>query len=141
MKKKAEQIRADKAKALEYLHEYLKPGDKVYTILRHVSQSGMNRRISVIIPTLSKEGKPGFYDITHLVATACEYRTDPRNEGLKVGGCGMDLGFSVVYHLSHVLWPDGFACTGDGCPSNDHSNGENNSHHIDGGYALKQSWL
>ena len=37
--------------AMEYLHQYLKPGDKVYTILRQVSRSGMSRHISVLIGT------------------------------------------------------------------------------------------
>ena len=130
-----------KATALEYLNDYLKPGQTVYVILRHTSQSGMSRSISAVIPTISKEGKPGIYDITHLVAQACDLTMDSHHGGVKIGGCGMDMGFALVYDLSRTMWPSGFDCIGDGCPSNDHSNHEDNAHHVDGGYALKKSWL
>jgi len=56
----------------------------------------------------------------------------------------MDMGFHLVYSLSRALYPDGFACVGDYCPSNDHSNGQPKdlrSHHRDGGYALRQEWI
>jgi hypothetical protein len=141
-KKSDEKKAAEQAKAIEYLHEYLKPGSKVYTILRHVSKSGMNRCISVVIPTISKDGKSvGIYDITHLVAQACDLTMDSHHGGVKMGGCGMDMGFALVYGLASVMWHSGFDCIGDGCPSNDHSNHEENAHHVDGGYALRKSWL
>jgi hypothetical protein len=58
-----------------------------------------------------------------------------------MGGAGMDMGFALVYNLSRSLYPNGFDCIGESCPSNDHVNGYNRSHHADGGYALQQSWL
>jgi hypothetical protein len=130
-----------KATALEYLNDYLKPGQTVYVILRHVSKSGMSRSISAVIPTISKEGKPGIYDITHLVAKACDLTIDTHHEGVKLSGCGSDMGFELVYNLGRAMYPNGFDCTGDGCLSNDHSNGENNAHHSDGGYIFRKSWL
>ena len=36
--------------AIERLRSMLAPGDSVYTILRHVSRSGMSRSISLVIP-------------------------------------------------------------------------------------------
>ena len=142
MSRKLDERKAEvKAQALEYLHSYLKPGQTVYVILRHASKSGMSRSISAVIPTISKEGKPGIYDITHLVAQACDLTMDTHHNGVKMGGCGMDMGFALVYDLSRTMWPGGFDCIGDGCPSNDHFNHEENAHHVDGGYALKKSWL
>ena len=32
------------------------------------------------------------------------------HEGIKVGGTGMDMGFSLVYNLSWTLYRDGFDC-------------------------------
>ena len=142
MSKKRDERKAEaKAIALEYLHSYLKPGQTVYVILRHASKSGMSRSISAVIPTISKEGKPGIYDITHLVAQACDLAMDSHHGGVKIGGVGMDMGFALVYDLSCTMWPSGFDCIGNGCPSNDHSNHEDNAHHKDGGYALKKSWI
>jgi hypothetical protein len=130
-----------KATALEYLHSYLKPGQTVYVVLRHVSQSGMSRSLSAVIPTIDKNGKPGIYDITHLVSQACDLTIDSHHGGVKIGGCGMDMAFELVYLLGRAMYPQGFDCIGDGCLSNDHSNGENNAHHSDGGYIFRKSWL
>lgn len=61
-----------------------------------------------------------------------------------MGGVGMDMGFALVHELSYSLWPNGFECTGQRCPSSDHANGDRNyepHHHASGGYALRQEWL
>lgn len=39
----------DKAEAIEYLRKRIKPGDRVYTTVTHVSRSGMSRSIKVCI--------------------------------------------------------------------------------------------
>lgn len=118
--KQRKQVERDEA--INRLREFVKPGDTVYTILRNVSRSGMSREISVAIMS---DGRP--HDITHNAAEALDLRVGGRG-GLKVGGCGMDMGFHVVYSLSRVLYPDGFGCTGQTperrCRSNDHSNGD-----------------
>ena len=125
--------------AQDRLRELLRPGDKVYTILRHVSRSGMSRHISVKILS---DGRIG--DISHLVATALDDRLAD-DGGIVVGGCGMDMGWHLIYNLSSALWPQGFTCPGDKlCHANDHSNGDRDytAHlHNDGGYALRQEWL
>jgi hypothetical protein len=138
--------KAEVEQARDTLRAMLKPGDTVYTILRHVSRSGMMRHIAVVV-----KREDGIQDTSFLVATALQQPIDRDNGGVKCGGCGMDMGFGLVYNLSRTLFPDGFGCVGEHCPSNDHSNGdreytlhENNgvTHwHSDGGYALKQRWL
>ena len=129
--------------AIGQLREMLKPGDTVYCTLRNVSRSGMSRQIDFYAnPYDSVTGRNEFRCISGLVADALDYPTTERG-ALKVGGCGMDMGFAVVYNLSRALYPDGFKCIGTKkrCPSNDHSNREHNKHHKDGGYALRHSWM
>jgi hypothetical protein len=138
--------------------DYLKPGDFVHTVLRHVSASGMSRRIDLY---KLENGEPHW--LSGLASKALGIRQG-KDGALVVGGCGMDMGFHVVYELSARLFPDGFGCIGEGCPSNDHSNGDRDytpnvlglqtgpdgekiiggcgSHwHRDGGYALRHRWL
>jgi hypothetical protein len=50
------------------------------------------------------------------------------HDAVRVGGAGMDMGFHLVYSLSSRLYPDGFECVGEECPSNDHGNGEPRPH-------------
>ena len=149
---------AERAEAIAKLQELLKPGMTVYTILRHVSSSGMSRAISAVI--VDRDGTT--FTLDYLIARAGLFPMHSKHAGLNVGGAGMDMGFHVVYSLSRTVFPKGFKCTGhDGtkrakrCPSNDHSNyyaetrGQDNpepnykrgKHHKDGGYALRQEWL
>ena len=137
-----------KEEARESLLEWIKPGDTLYTILRHVSRSGMSRRIGVVKPYIREDtGELDMLFLDYAVATLTENRLSPtgkKGEGICVDGCGMDMGFHLIYSLSYALWPDGFECIGSGCPSNDHSNGDRDYSphtHRDGGYALKQRWL
>lgn len=123
--------------AKDTLRAMLPPGSTVYTILRHVSRSGMQRRIDLY--AMSPEG-PVY--LSGLAACAMGENVSDKG-GIVVGGCGMDMGFSLVYNLSAVLYPHGFDCIGKAnrCPSNDHSNGEDNAHHKSGGYALRHAWM
>ena len=114
----------EKQQAIEDLRKILKPGMVVYTVLRKVSSSGMSRQIDVYV---IEDNRPRW--LTGLVAKACEYRRADKGHGpLQVGGCGMDMGFAVVYDLSSALYRErSFHCTGvqsgaKRCPSNDHSN-------------------
>jgi hypothetical protein len=113
----------ERQEAREELLKILKPNDKVQCILRHVSRSGMMRHIS-----LRAHGM----DITWLAARAMDKKMHDNDGGIKVGGCGMDMGFHLVYILGCTLWPDG--------TPKPHStrNGELDS---DGGYALKHEWI
>lgn len=112
----------ERQEAIEQLRGMIKPGDTVYTILRHVSRSGMTRGIDVY--TL-EDNKPVW--ITAYVGKAID-QPQPmdywrKSMGLKIGGCGMDMGFHVVNSLSYALYGKGYQCLGDGkCPSNYHVN-------------------
>lgn len=146
-----EQKEQEEKEAKEFLLTLLAPGDTVYTSLEHVSQSGMSRRIGVYIARIDKDkkytnGKPYIQRITWHVAKLLDYRL--KNDALVVGGCGMDMGFHVIYSLSSVLFRDNYKCTGENCLSNDHTNGvfdrskENIGRiHSDSGYALRHEWL
>ena len=50
---------SEKEEALATLRQMLPPGSTVYTILRHVSRSGMRREISAVVV---KNGEPQLID-------------------------------------------------------------------------------
>ncbi len=139
--------KAESREAVDRLHEWVKPGDTLYTILRHVSRSGMSRIIDVVgidREETGPDGSPRIWAFGWNVAKALRLPFDRDRDGVKISGCGMDMGFEVVYLLGRTLYPEGFECVGEGCPSNDHSNGDRDYSphtHADGGYALRQRWL
>lgn len=88
------------AESLARLRKLCPPGTKVYTVNRHTSRSGMMRHISLFV---SK--RDGMHSISWDAARVLGYSL---NDGrahwaLKVGGCGMDMGFHVVHSLSYRL--------------------------------------
>jgi len=158
MSKKSETA-ADRADAIKELRKLVKPGQVVYTVLKHVSGSGMSRVIDVVIPyrdyrleyPLKPEDSRAYpterdyaakpkrvfvglkcRSISWLVGRATGYKVDRDRGGLKVGGCGMDMGFSVVYDMGRVLWPKGTPK-----PHGMRNGGPDR----EGGYALKHEWL
>lgn len=114
--------------ALTMLHKVLKPGDTVYTVLRHVSSSGMSRRIDCY--AIGKDKRP-FYLSGYMEAIGIAKRHASK-QGLVVPGCGMDMGFHLVYSLGCALWPKGTK------KPHGTRNGEPDS---TGGYALKNEWI
>lgn len=135
--------------AIAKLRDLLQPGDTVHTVLRHVARSGMSRVIDCY-QLVSTDGEPRW--LSPLVAKATGFTFNAKREALQVGGCGMDMGFHVVSTLSRVLYPDGFGCIGERCPSNDHLNGDRDytphvfglsqpHWHKAGDYALRHRWL
>lgn len=136
------------------LRKMLKPGDEVYCILRHRSASGMSRVIDLAIPyrdyrmvypvkadgSTDYEAKPKkrytgkmrIRSIGWLAAKAMGDNFDADRQGIKVSGCGMDMGFHTVYQLGAYLWPKGTP------KPHGRRNGEPDS---EGGYALKHAWL
>lgn len=119
-----------------FLLNYLKPGDTVYGLVRHVSQSGMSRDISLFV---MKDNE--LLGISYDAATLLDWpmAKKPYN-AIRVQGCGMDMVFHTIYCLSWALFKDSFTCIGNQCPSNDHSNGDRDyspHNHSDSGYALK----
>ena len=116
--------------AVRELREILKPGDTVYVSLKHVSRSGMSR---VIMPFIIRDNEPRY--LGWIAAKALDKRYDRDKEGVKIGGCGMDMGFALVYNLSRTLFPDGFKVEGRG------RNGDMSGWDKDGGYGLNHRWF
>lgn len=114
--------------AIENLRKMLKPGDTIHTVLSSESRSGMSRVIRFLILKPNKKSPNGVQVLepTYEISTALDYRMAKNHDGLVVGGCGMNMGFHVVYRLGQALWPNG---TRNGEPD------------FNGGYALKQRWL
>lgn len=130
-------------------------GSLVQTSLLSVSSSGMSRRISVLACVGGQVRRMD--DAVALVIG----RTVSDKGGISVGGCGMDMGFSLAYSLGRALYPKGFGTTGkraDGRtirPASARSagvavkagyvfhgrNGDGSGWDTDGGYALAHSWI
>lgn len=137
---KAEQKRFDRAASVEKLRKFLPPGSTVYTVLRHVSRSGMMRHIDAY----------AFVDgvklyLSGYIAQAVGY-TRTHEGAIKSQGCGMDMGYEIMYNTARSIYGESFPCTGeDRCPSNDHNNGDRTytkgKPHSDGGYALRHEWI
>ena len=87
------------------LRQTLRPGDTVSLVLRHTSASGMLRRISPVLA--DRDG----YTLNLDRYAAMIYDAPPADagEGVKVGGCGMDMGFHLVYELASMIYGDGYA--------------------------------
>jgi hypothetical protein len=91
----------------------------VYTVLRHVSKSGMQREISVVIPIItggdvSDGDNPArvqqFVHPSYIIAALLgrRYTEAHGHNAVVCGGCGMDMGFDLVYNLSARLYGDGY---------------------------------
>jgi hypothetical protein len=112
---------AERDEARETLRGIIKPGQVVYTSLKHVSRSGMQREIALYVV---EDGAIRW--VTGLAARAMGDRIGKR-DGIVVSGCGMDMGFHLVYNLSWTLYPT-YKCLGPRvngqrqCPSTYHSN-------------------
>lgn len=160
--------KTEQQEAIDHLRKILKPGDTVYAILNNVSRSGMSRRISLAIG----DGKL----ITNITWHAARALGEPiknragyvQDSGIAISGCGMDMGFELVYQLGRVMFPDGFAvietkyctkcedrpvfgglgrtckhCKGAGTITTPvrGRNGDMSGWDNDGGYALNHKWL
>ena len=120
-KKEQKQADYDYAKK-QLLAHYVNEGDTVYTVLRAVSSSGMSRTISLKV---ARDGK--ILDLTYFASVVLGWPLVEKNgsRALRVGGCGMDMGFHTVYTLARVLFRDKY----EGQPDK-----------TDAGYSLSQAW-
>jgi hypothetical protein len=103
----------------------IKPGDTLKTILRSVSASGMNRKISVIY-----NGENISWHICKLLG--CKPVEKYGHWAISRSGCGMDMGFDLVYSIGWELWPEG---------TREPHGTRNGKPDSEPGYALKQRWL
>ena len=121
-----------RSQEVAHLKTFLKPSMTVYTKVESVSGSGMSRRISVYAVLPKTKTEPArIANISGAVANVTGY-THSDKGGISIGGCGMDMGFAIVYALGRALWPKGTPKPHgmrNGVPDKD------------GGYALKHTWL
>lgn len=115
------------SEALADLRSMLKPGDTVYTRLNHCSKSGMMRVIDLFV---IRNNEPRRITWAACQATGTTY--NDKHDGMRMDGCGMDMGFAAVYNLGAVLWPDG---------TPEPHGMRNGQPDTAGGYALKHRWL
>lgn len=146
----------EKAEALSTLRALLPIGSAVYTKLNHVSRSGMSRSIT---PFAIVDGEPRY-----MAWSVCVLFGQIRDkyDGVKMDGCGMDMGFALVYNLSYLLYPEGFglkmedkATSKVKTPKSKAEaeklfnrgfrsfgrNGDTSGWDNNGGYALNQKWI
>lgn len=94
----------EQADTIERLKALFPEGSTVVTVLRHVSQSGTTRAISVLA-----NGEQGPDDVSYLVRRVVEREMDHKHGGITVRGTGMDMAFSLVYDLAAHLYGNGYA--------------------------------
>lgn len=98
------------ADAADELRELLREDPTVYVVQRRVSQSGMNRKLSLFV--IGKRGHDAATDlvnVTYLVAAVNGVNVHNVDgcHALSVSGAGMDMHFATVYGLSRRLYTDG----------------------------------
>ena len=93
----------ERQEASDTLRELFPEGSLATTVLRHVSASGRQREISVIGVS---HGEIVLAD--WLIRRAMDVRIG-KHQGIVRRGAGMDMGFDLIYSLSHVLYGDGYA--------------------------------
>lgn len=96
----------EQADAIERLKGFLSAGDTVYCITKHVSRSGMQRRLDLYTFKADESGTLRTYWLTWLAAKALGWRV--KDDTLVVDRCGMDIHFHAVYELAAVLFGDGY---------------------------------
>jgi hypothetical protein len=109
---KKQEMQKEKEEAILYLRELLlkdlPKGQKptLYTSCKHVSSSGMMRHIDVFAIVDNQPININWY-IEKLGTYKRAKNYDAKNaDSLRVGGCGMDMGFSVVYNVGHAIFRD-----------------------------------
>jgi len=86
----------EKQESKQMLKKYLKEGSTIYCCLAHVSQSGMTRDIKLMVVH-----KKDLISLNWYVSKLLGYSL--KNNGVRIGGCGMDMGFALVDHVQHAL--------------------------------------
>ena len=76
-----------------------------YTVLRHCSQSGMSRTISIHYV----EAATGtILNLNYAASVLLDRAMDPRRDGVVCKGCGMDMGYDLVHSLGLCAGGDGY---------------------------------
>lgn len=91
---------------MAYPHRPEETARRVYVTVTSVSRDGMSRQMKVLVGN-STTGN--ISNITRRVALVLGWRYNDRHGTVVVGGCGMDMGFHLVYSLSQALYGHGDA--------------------------------
>ena len=97
------EYKTDKERAKAFLKDWFPKDSTAHTTVVHVARSGMSRHIKVF--AISGER---IQNISYHVAKFLNWRYTDK-EAVFVGGCGMDMGFHLIYTLSSKLYDDGYA--------------------------------
>jgi len=99
----------EREKIKNELKELLEKGNKtIYQVALNVGSYGTSRTIANFIAT----GKGEIINIDWYICKILSYvKFDDDRRGTRVYGCGMDMGFYIVYHLGIALYNDGYALT------------------------------
>lgn len=143
---------AEEAEALAALREELQGVETIYTVLTYLSRDGMTRAIKPLIATPYGQ----IHDLSWRLARAGLGRVNQKHGGIIMGGCGMDMGFALVYEIGRaVIGNEPWQCRGYDttgatrvrCGSNEHVNtprvefGTDVMHTGDGGYRFRHEWI
>jgi hypothetical protein len=90
-KQEQQQAQAELSKILNEINS-----DTIYTVIRHVSTSGMQREISVKMIDAGR-----IIHLDWLVSNALGMKQGKHN-GLVIRGCGMDMGFAIVDNIKRA---------------------------------------
>lgn len=94
--------------AQDTLRRILKPGDTVYTILRHVSRSGMQRRLDVYALDTDAEGKPWMRYLSGIVSHATGLKFTAKGGaredcGIVIDGCGFSASGEIREAIERAI--------------------------------------
>tara|TARA_X000001388_G_scaffold60196_2_gene45541 strand:+ start:432 stop:740 length:309 start_codon:yes stop_codon:yes gene_type:complete len=95
----------DKERVKEILQDMFPKGSTAYTLATKVAPSGMSRHI--MVAGSSEKGR--VQNVSWYIAEFLDWKYKDDTRSVFVGGCGMDMGFHLVYTLSNILYDDGYA--------------------------------
>lgn len=114
MTRKQTEIEESKAE----LRKMFPKGSTVYCVLRRVARSGMSRDISPLwigkLPRSQSAGKCALdvrYPWWHVAKVLGIRAISGGSDAVRINGCGMDMGFHLVYSLAAALYGDGYSLT------------------------------
>lgn len=100
----------EQREAIERLKEWVKKDDVLYTVIRHVAASGMSRNIDVFkFEKCDRHGRVQKLYLSYNIALALGWPMAKDNNGIKVSGAGMDMGYHLVETLSRKMFNEGNA--------------------------------
>jgi len=95
----------DKKKVKSILRDFFPEGSTAYTLVTKVAPSGMSRHIMVA----GSRRRGQVENVSWYISQLLGYKYKDGTRSVFIGGCGMDMGFALVYDLSFVLYEDGYA--------------------------------